>query len=255
MGFDVLYLPPIHPIGRRNRKGRNNALSAQPGDPGSPYAIGAASGGHEAVHPQLGGIEAFRRLLRPPPTHGIEVAFDFAVHSSRRPSLAQRTSGLVRLARRRHRSATRRIRRRNTRTSSTSISTAKDARAGAVAGAARRGAGLGGRGRQDLPGGQPAYQAAAVLGVADRRHPRARSRRDLPRRGVHAPGDDVPAGQDRLFAKLHLLHLAQQQGGADRVLHRAHHPGAEAISSGRTCSSIPRISIRSSCKPRDGPDS
>jgi starch synthase (maltosyl-transferring) len=83
MGFDVLYLPPIHPIGRRHRKGRNNALVAQPSDPGSPYAIGASEGGHEAVHPELGGIEALRRLLGAAAQAGMEVALDFAAHVSR----------------------------------------------------------------------------------------------------------------------------------------------------------------------------
>jgi starch synthase (maltosyl-transferring) len=83
MGFDVLYFPPIHPIGHSHRKGANNSLTAQPGDPGSPYAIGAAEGGHEAVHPQLGGIAAFRRLLQAAADYDIEVALDFAVHCSR----------------------------------------------------------------------------------------------------------------------------------------------------------------------------
>jgi starch synthase (maltosyl-transferring) len=63
MGFNVLYFPPIHPIGVSHRKGPNNSLMAGPTDPGSPYAIGAADGGHEAVHPLLGGITAFRRLM------------------------------------------------------------------------------------------------------------------------------------------------------------------------------------------------
>jgi starch synthase (maltosyl-transferring) len=83
MGFDVLYLPPIHPIGHSHRKGRNNSLSAAADDPGSPYAIGDASGGHEAVHPQLGGIEAFRRLRSAAALQGIELALDLAVHCSR----------------------------------------------------------------------------------------------------------------------------------------------------------------------------
>jgi starch synthase (maltosyl-transferring) len=78
LGFDVLYLPPIHPIGRVNRKGRNNALSAEPGDPGSPYAIGAAEGGHDAIHPELGTLEDFRRLVAACRNHGMEVALDFA---------------------------------------------------------------------------------------------------------------------------------------------------------------------------------
>jgi len=82
MGFDVLYMPPIHPIGRINRKGRNNALKAGPGDPGSPYAIGAEEGGHDAVHPELGGIEGFRRLVKAAGDLGMEIAIDFAIQCS-----------------------------------------------------------------------------------------------------------------------------------------------------------------------------
>jgi len=79
MGFDVLYFTPIHPIGRVNRKGRNNALTAGAGDPGSPYAIGAKEGGHDAVHPELGTLEDFRALIAEAKTHGLEIALDFAV--------------------------------------------------------------------------------------------------------------------------------------------------------------------------------
>lgn len=82
MGFDVLYFPPIHPIGTTHRKGRNNSLIAAPDDPGSPYAIGAREGGHDAVHPDLGGIEAFRRLRAAAENYGIEIALDFAVQCS-----------------------------------------------------------------------------------------------------------------------------------------------------------------------------
>jgi starch synthase (maltosyl-transferring) len=78
MGFDVLYLPPIHPIGRTNRKGRNNATVAGPEDVGSPWAIGAAEGGHKAVHPQLGTVEEFAELVRSARDHGIEIAMDIA---------------------------------------------------------------------------------------------------------------------------------------------------------------------------------
>ena len=78
MGFDVLYLPPIHPIGRVNRKGRNNATAARPQDVGSPWAIGSAEGGHKAVHPQLGTIEEFEDLIRSARDHGIEIAMDIA---------------------------------------------------------------------------------------------------------------------------------------------------------------------------------
>lgn len=82
MGFDVVYLPPIHPIGVTNRKGRNNALVAGPDDPGSPYAIGGEAGGHDAVHPELGTIEDFRRFVAACREHNLEVALDFATQCS-----------------------------------------------------------------------------------------------------------------------------------------------------------------------------
>ncbi|HEX8013314.1 MAG TPA: alpha-1,4-glucan--maltose-1-phosphate maltosyltransferase [Casimicrobiaceae bacterium] len=79
MGFDVLYLPPIHPIGRIHRKGRNNALVPKEDDPGSPWAIGADEGGHKAVHPQLGTLADFRHLVAAARAIGIEVALDIAL--------------------------------------------------------------------------------------------------------------------------------------------------------------------------------
>jgi starch synthase (maltosyl-transferring) len=79
MGFDVLYFPPIHPIGKINRKGRNNTLNAQPGDVGSPYAIGSDEGGHTAVHPELGTLDDFKRMLAAAHAHGLEIALDFAI--------------------------------------------------------------------------------------------------------------------------------------------------------------------------------
>jgi starch synthase (maltosyl-transferring) len=82
LGFDVLYMTPIHPIGRTNRKGRNNAVQAVPGDPGSPYAIGSPEGGHDAIHPELGTLEDFRRLMATCRRHGMEIALDFAVQCS-----------------------------------------------------------------------------------------------------------------------------------------------------------------------------
>jgi starch synthase (maltosyl-transferring) len=79
MGFDVLYFPPIHPIGAKHRKGANNSLNAKPGEPGSPYAIGSDAGGHDAIHPELGGFDAFRRLKAAAAAHGLEIALDFAI--------------------------------------------------------------------------------------------------------------------------------------------------------------------------------
>ncbi|MGH8751222.1 MAG: alpha-1,4-glucan--maltose-1-phosphate maltosyltransferase [Burkholderiales bacterium] len=78
MGFDVLYLPPIHPIGRVQRKGPDNTLLAAAESPGSPWAIGAREGGHKAIHPQLGGAQDFRHLVAKARAHGIEIALDIA---------------------------------------------------------------------------------------------------------------------------------------------------------------------------------
>lgn len=78
MGFDVVYLPPIHPIGHSFRKGKNNSAAVQAEDVGSPWAIGSAEGGHQAVHPELGTLEDFRRFLSKAGEHGLEVALDIA---------------------------------------------------------------------------------------------------------------------------------------------------------------------------------
>jgi starch synthase (maltosyl-transferring) len=82
MGFDVLYFPPIHPIGRTKRKGRNNALVAAPDDPGSPWAIGATEGGHKSIHPQLGTAADFRQLVTSARARGLEIALDIAYQCS-----------------------------------------------------------------------------------------------------------------------------------------------------------------------------
>ena len=82
LGFDTLYFPPIHPIGATNRKGKNNTLTAQPGDVGSPYAIGSEAGGHMAVHPELGTIEDFDHLVAAARDAGLDVALDIALNSS-----------------------------------------------------------------------------------------------------------------------------------------------------------------------------
>jgi starch synthase (maltosyl-transferring) len=82
MGFDVLYLPPIHPIGRSNRKGPNNTLTPGPNDPGSPWAIGNENGGHKAIEPALGTFEDFDRLVEACRAQGISLALDFAIQCS-----------------------------------------------------------------------------------------------------------------------------------------------------------------------------
>lgn len=82
MGFDVLYLPPIHPIGRSQRKGKNNSPVCQPGEPGSPWGIGAEEGGHKAIHRELGALEDFQRLVRKARELNIEIALDIAFQCS-----------------------------------------------------------------------------------------------------------------------------------------------------------------------------
>ena len=82
MGFDVLYLPPIHPIGRAFRKGKNNTTTPEPGEPGSPWAIGGAEGGHKSIHPELGTLDDLRHLVRAAGEHGIEIAMDIAFQAS-----------------------------------------------------------------------------------------------------------------------------------------------------------------------------
>ena len=82
LGFDVLYLPPIHPIGRTHRKGKNNAVVAERGDVGSPWAIGSREGGHKAVHPRLGTLDDFRRLVRRAKREGVDIALDIAFQCS-----------------------------------------------------------------------------------------------------------------------------------------------------------------------------
>lgn len=82
MGFDTLYFPPIHPIGEINRKGKNNATTAEPGDVGSPWGIGSQYGGHKATHPELGTIEDFKSLVKTAKSLGIEVAMDYALQAA-----------------------------------------------------------------------------------------------------------------------------------------------------------------------------
>ncbi len=82
MGFDTLYFPPVHPIGEVNRKGKNNATTAQEGDVGSPWGIGSQHGGHKSTHPELGTIEDFKSLVNKAKDMGIEVAMDFALQAA-----------------------------------------------------------------------------------------------------------------------------------------------------------------------------
>ena len=223
LGFDVLYLPPIHPIGRTSRKGRNNALKARPDDPGSPWAIGSELGGHDAIDPGLGTVKQFERLVKDARKRGIEIALDFADPVLARPPVADRAPGVVppspgRDAEVRGEPAEalpghlqRQLRLRGL--------------ARSVEGAARRRARLGRARRHRLPRRQPAHEAARVLGVADRRGARRESRRDLPLGGVHAADDDDDAREGGLLAELHVLHVEEHALGAAGV----HGPAARLV--------------------------
>lgn len=82
LGFNVAYVPPVHPIGFNNRKGRNNTLTPGPQDPGSPWAVGSSAGGHDAIHPDLGDLDAWDRFVEKAHSVGLEVALDFALQAS-----------------------------------------------------------------------------------------------------------------------------------------------------------------------------
>ena len=166
LGFDVVYLPPIHPIGRTNRKGRNNAVTAKRGDVGSPWAIGAEEGGHDAIHPDLGTQEEFERLV---------ARAREARHRDRarlrdpvlaRPPVAEGASRVVPPPPRRHAQVRREPAQEVPGHLQRQLRVGGLARA--VGGAARRDAALGAQRRARVPRRQSAHEAGAVLGVADR---------------------------------------------------------------------------------------
>ena len=219
MGFDVLYFPPIHPIGLTRRKGKNNALVAALDDCGSPWAIGGSDGGHTAVHRELGTIEDFRQLVAAARARRHRDRARHRVAMLARSSVRQRASGVVPAASGRHAA----VRRESAEEVRGHLSVRLRERG--LARPVARGQSdirlLDRAGRAHLPGRQSAHQAVRAVGMADRRDQAGASGRDLPGRGLHAAEDHAPAGQARLHPVVHLLHLAQQQGGADRVFHRA----------------------------------
>ena len=117
MGFDVIYLPPIHPIGEVNRKGRNNTLAPGPDDTGSPWAIGSKDGGHDAIHPDLGTLEDFDAFVAHANDLGLEVALDLALQAAPDHPWVTTPPAVLHDPGRRDRSPTPRTRRRSTRTS------------------------------------------------------------------------------------------------------------------------------------------
>ena len=198
MGFDVIYLPPIHPIGEVNRKGRNNTLTPSPDDVGSPWAIGSKEGGHDAVHPDLGTLEDFDAFVQRANELGLEVALDFALQvapdhpwaKKHKEWFTTRADGTIAYAE-------------NPPKKYQDIYPVNfdNDPDGIYRGVAAGAAALDGPRRPDLPRRQPAHQARCVLGVAARPGARHRPRRAVPVRGVHEAADDAarsaPSGSTR----------------------------------------------------------
>ena len=195
----------------------------RPGRLGSPWAIGAREGGHTAIHPAARharrisaawSAQRARARHRDRARHRVPVR---ARPSVRRASIPSGSASGPTAP-----SSTPRTRRRNTRTSIRSTSRRDDWQRAVATSCASVLRFWIDEGVRDLPRRQSAHQAVRVLGVGDRRGQARASGRDLPGRGVHAAEGDAPAGEARLHAVVHLLHLAQHEAGADRVLHRAH---------------------------------
>ena len=174
MGFDIVYLPPIHPIGRTYRKGKGNTLTPSPSDPGSPWAIGAAEGGHDAIAPELGTLADFVAFREEVEALGMEVALDYALQCSPDHPWVQRAPRVVP-------AATRRVdpvRREPAEEVPGHPPDRVLARGGsrsrrALDGVPRHPRALDRPRRQGLPRRQPAHEAVRLLGVGDRRHPLA----------------------------------------------------------------------------------
>ncbi len=192
MGFDIIYLPPIHPIGKVNRKGPNNTLTPGPDDPGSPWAIGSDEGGHDAVHPDLGTLDDFDAFVQRADELGLEVALDLALQAApdhpwatKHPEwFTTRADGTIAYAENPPKKYQ----------DIYPVNFDNDPE-GIYAEVLRDRPAVDVARRPGLPRRQPAHQAGGVLGVAARRGPQDRPRRDLPVRGVHQAGDDAGAGR------------------------------------------------------------
>jgi hypothetical protein len=201
MGFDVVYIPPVHPIGTTFRKGPNNTLTPGPGDPGVPWAIGSSEGGHDSIHPDLGTMDDFDAFVATAKSTVGDPASGVVHHPRRRQHRLRGESAeevprhLPAELRQRLRGSVRRNR--------AGRSVVDEPRS------------------SDLPGRQPAHQAGPVLGRTTQRHPRDRPGRVVLGGGVYEAGHDARAGEGRLPSVVHLLHLAQYQAGTRALPHRA----------------------------------
>ena len=224
---------------RSTARARNNTLTPGPDDPGSPWAIGSAEGGHDAIHPDLGTIEDFDAFVARARELGLEVALDFALQASpdhpwvtEHPEwFTTRADGTIAYAENPPKKYQ----------DIYPINFDNDPE-GIYAEVLRVVRLLDGPRRADLPRRQPAHQAGGVLGVAARRGPPHRPRRALPGRGVHPAGDDARARHGRLPPVLHLLHLAQRRSGSSRSTSRELSQRDRPPACGRTSSSTPPTS-------------
>ena len=214
MGFDVVYLPPIHPIGTAYRKGRNNTLNPGPSDPGSPWAIGNVDGGHDAIHPELGDWESFDRFVAKATELGVEVALDFALQASPdHPWVTEhpdyftvRIDGTIAYAENPPKKYQ----------DIYPINFDNDP-TGIYNEVLRLLKAVDEPRHPHLPDRQPAHQDGGVLGLDPHPAPQDRPGRDLPGRGVHQARDDARPGQGRIPPVVHLLHLAHDQVRTHRV--------------------------------------
>ena len=220
-----IYFPPIHPIGLTNRKGRNNSVTCQPGEPGVPYAIGNRhlgcpnGGGHKDIEPSLGTFEDFAWLEKQIRRRGMEIALDFAINCSPdHPYVAEhpewfykRPDGTIKYAENPPKKYED-IYPLNFRCAN--WQELWEEMKSIMLFWAERGVRIF---RVDNPHTKP----VAFWELLICRRARKISRHDFPLGGVHPTEDDEGAGQGRLHPELHLLHLAHEQAGADRVFHRA----------------------------------
>ncbi len=222
MGFDVIYLPPIHPIGRTARKGKNNSLTAGPEDVGSPWAIGAAEGGHKALNPALGTLEDFRRFVRAANAMGMEIALDLAYQCSpdhpyvkEHPEwFLHRPDGTIKTAEnppKRYEDIV------NFDWMGPGRATLWPELKSVVMHWVEQGVRIF---RVDNPHTKPLQFWAWLIREVHSRPPGRR----LPRGGLHPTQGDEGPGQAGLPAVVHLLHLAQLQAGDGGVPHGDHQP-------------------------------
>jgi starch synthase (maltosyl-transferring) len=218
MGFDVLYLPPVHPIGRTHRKGRNNTPSAGPDDPGSPWAIGSEAGGHKSVHPRLGTLEDFRNFVSRASEQGIEVALDIAFQCApdhpyvqAHPEwFRQRPDGSVQYAENPPKKYQ----------DIYPIDFETENWRALWEELKRVLFFLARPGHTNLQSGQSPHQVLQLLGMGDRGGEKGPSRRHISFRGLYPAKSHVSPRQAGVYAVVQLLCLAKHEMGNHPVLHR-----------------------------------